>query len=65
MKILIVDDREDNLYMLEILLKGNGFAVERAREGNEALGLARKSRPDLVISDILMPGMDGFALCSE
>lgn len=65
MKILIVDDREDNLYMLETLLEGNGFSVRKAREGSEALHLARESMPDLVISDILMPGMDGFALCSE
>ena len=65
MKILLVDDREDNLYMLGALLKGNGFSVLSARDGREALDLARDVRPDLAISDILMPGMDGFALCAE
>jgi PAS domain S-box-containing protein len=65
MKVLIVDDREDNLYLLESLLGGNGFETERARDGNQALKKARESLPGLVISDILMPGMDGFALCRE
>ncbi len=65
MKILIVDDREDNLYLLESLLGGNGFETVRARDGKEALERARINIPGLVISDILMPGMDGFALCRE
>jgi response regulator RpfG family c-di-GMP phosphodiesterase len=62
-KILIVDDNSQNLYMLEILLKTNGFAVDKASNGLEALELAKNEQPDLVISDILMPGMDGFSLC--
>jgi len=65
MKVLVVDDREDNLYLLESLLGGNGFETDTAREGQEALEKARRTPPGLVISDILMPGMDGFALCRE
>jgi signal transduction histidine kinase/CheY-like chemotaxis protein len=64
-KILIVDDNAQNLYMLEILLKTNGFEVESASNGIEALELANKSLPEMVISDILMPGMDGFSLCRK
>lgn len=64
-RILIVDDIPDNLYFLEVLLKGNGYEVEAALNGAEALTLARKNPPDMVVSDILMPVMDGYALCRE
>ncbi len=60
MKVLVVDDREDNLYLLESLLGGNGFETDTAREGQEALEKARRTPPGLVISDILMPGMERF-----
>ena len=62
-KLLIVDDNTQNLYMLETLLKTNGFEVVQALNGSEALKLARTAPPDLIISDILMPEMDGFSLC--
>jgi two-component system, sensor histidine kinase and response regulator len=63
--IIIVDDRLENRYMLESLLKGVDYRISTAKNGLEALSLARKSLPDLVISDILMPVMDGFTLCKE
>jgi signal transduction histidine kinase/CheY-like chemotaxis protein len=62
-KFLIVDDNAQNLYMLEVLLKSNGFEVEQASNGKEALELAHRNPPDMIISDILMPIMDGFSLC--
>lgn len=64
-RILIVDDIPDNLYFLEVLLKGNGYEVVSALNGVEALEFARENHPDLIISDILMPVMDGYALCRE
>ncbi|MCB7129040.1 MAG: response regulator [Candidatus Brocadiales bacterium] len=63
MKILIVDDDKDARALQERVLAAQGYTVESAAKGKEALEMARRSRPDLIISDILMPEMDGFALC--
>lgn len=63
MKILIADDILENLYLLRTLLTSQGHEVVEAENGLEALDRARDGVPDLIISDILMPGMDGFALC--
>jgi PAS domain S-box-containing protein len=61
--LLIVDDNQQNLYMLQVLLSVKGFQVDLASNGSEALKRARRSPPDMIISDILMPVMDGFSLC--
>lgn len=64
-RALIVDDNEENLYLLVSILKANGLAITVARNGREALDAARREPPDLIVSDILMPVMDGYALCRE
>ncbi len=61
-RVLIVDDKEENLYFLRALLQGQGFAVDEARHGAEALARARQQLPDVVVSDLLMPVMDGYTL---
>ncbi len=62
-RVLVVDDESQNRYLLEVLLGGEGYEVESASNGREALAAARRRAPELVISDILMPEMDGFLLC--
>ncbi|RPI02545.1 MAG: hybrid sensor histidine kinase/response regulator [Ignavibacteriae bacterium] len=65
MKILLVDDKLENIDMLEKLLQGNGYETVSAENGVEALAAAKNNPPDMIISDILMPVMDGFTLCRE
>ncbi len=64
-KILYVDDLEQNRYLLRTILTAAGYELLEASNGVEALELARRERPDLILSDILMPQMDGFTLCRE
>lgn len=64
-KILTVDDKDQILKLYKTYFKNKGFKVLQAQNGREALAVARKEKPDLVISDVLMPVMDGFALCRE
>ena len=64
-RVLVVDDNADNLYLLTQLLQGHGYQVDVARHGADALRLARQSPPGLVVSDLLMPVMDGYALLRD
>jgi two-component system sensor histidine kinase/response regulator len=65
MKLLIVDDHPTNLRLLQAQLESEGHAVLQARNGVEALQVMRREPVDGVVSDILMPDMDGFQLCLE
>ena len=61
--ILIVDDNPVNLQVLLGTLNGRGYRLLVARDGATALDIARRARPDLVLLDVLMPGMGGFDVC--
>jgi two-component system alkaline phosphatase synthesis response regulator PhoP len=64
-RILLADDESDILEFLSYNLRKEGFEVFCARDGIEALELANKYRPDLIILDVMMPGMDGFEACRQ
>jgi two-component system cell cycle sensor histidine kinase/response regulator CckA len=61
-RVLVVDDKIENLYYLSALLEGHGYEVATAQHGAEALAKARVAPPDLLVSDLLMPVMDGYTL---
>lgn len=62
-EILIVDDEQDILDLIGYNLEQEGYAVRTSTDGMEALEEAKRSVPDLVILDVMMPGMDGIATC--
>ncbi|HIH43792.1 MAG TPA: response regulator [Candidatus Methanoperedenaceae archaeon] len=63
--IMIVDDNPDTQYILGLALETSGYRVESFLNGTDALARAKQGGIDLVVSDILMPDMDGFELCWE
>jgi two-component system alkaline phosphatase synthesis response regulator PhoP len=65
MKILIVDDEPDILEFLKYNFTKAGFRVQTASNGKEALVKVKEEIPTVIVSDILMPEMDGIAMCKE
>ncbi|WIM67327.1 response regulator transcription factor [Corynebacterium breve] len=65
LKILVVDDEPNIVELLTVSLKFQGFEVESASSGQEALRIARDFAPDAYILDVMMPGMDGFELLGK
>ncbi len=63
--LLIAGNNKQNLNVLQFLFKGNGFKILSTSNGTRALEIAHREHPDLIISEVLMPGMDGFELCRE
>jgi len=61
--VLVVDDKPDNLDVLIAHLNQRGFSISVALNGEDALGLTKEFLPDIIILDILMPGIDGFETC--
>jgi len=64
-KILVVDDDPDILDALTMILESQGYQVVTAQDGVEGLANLKAEKPDLMILDLLMPKMDGFAVCKE
>ncbi len=64
-RILVVDDEEPIQQLIAYNLRRHGYEVMIAGNGEDALSMARKEMPDLVILDVMLPGMDGFEVCKE
>jgi two-component system, cell cycle response regulator DivK len=60
--ILIIEDNEQNLYLLTYILERHNYRVEAARNGQEGLDLANAVKPDLILLDVQLPVMDGYAV---
>lgn len=63
--LLVIEDNEQNIYLTTFLLEKNGYRVTQARDGREGIALAHRSKPDLILLDIQLPVMDGYAVAHE
>jgi len=61
-KILVIEDNEQNLYLITFILEKNGYQVVQARDGREGIELAGRAKPRLILLDIQLPVMDGYAV---
>ncbi len=61
-KILVIEDNEQNLYLVTFILEQNGYQVIPARDGREGIELAGRETPALILLDIQLPEMDGYAV---
>jgi DNA-binding response OmpR family regulator len=64
-KVLVVDDDSDTLRIINMLLTRHGLTVVTAEDGEEGFQKALAEKPDAILLDITLPGMDGFALCAK
>ena len=63
--ILVVDDEDMIRSLLRLILVREGYEVMEAENGEDALSMVREEKPDLVLLDVMMPGMDGFTVCER
>jgi len=63
--ILVIEDNEQNLYLMTFMLEKNGYEVVQARDGREGIELATSVKPTLILLDIQLPVMDGYAVARE
>ena len=64
-KILVIEDNEQNLYLVNFILEKNGFEVFQAKSGDTGLSLADECEPDLILLDIQLPVIDGYTVARE
>ncbi len=64
-KILIIEDNEQNMYLVTFILEKHGYQVVQAWRGDTGIQLAKQENPDLILLDIQLPSMDGYAVARE
>ncbi|WP_094227296.1 response regulator [Methanolobus psychrotolerans] len=64
-KILIVDDEMDALLALKVALEAEGYNIVEAKDGYEAIDKVHSEKPDVILLDLMIPGIDGFEVCSQ
>jgi len=62
-RILFIEDEPDQILMIALRLKKNGYEVISSMDGEEGLKMAAKEKPDLILVDVVMPGIDGLEVC--
>jgi two-component system, cell cycle response regulator DivK len=63
--VLVIEDNEQNLYLMRFLLEKNGFTVVEATDGVKGVEMAKETKPHLILLDIQLPKMDGYAVARE
>jgi two-component system, cell cycle response regulator DivK len=63
--VLVIEDNEQNLYLMRFMLEKNGFIVHEARDGRAGIILASTLLPDIILLDIQLPEIDGYAVAAE
>lgn len=61
-RILVIEDNEQNLYLVRFILEKSGYEIHEARDGREGIEMAVRVKPDLILLDIQLPVMDGYAV---
>ena len=64
-KVLVVDDEKSIVEILKLNLTNEGYTVFEAYDGDEALSMAKRVDPDLILLDVMLPKMDGFTVCRK
>ncbi|HOC60805.1 MAG TPA: response regulator, partial [Smithellaceae bacterium] len=63
--ILVIEDNEQNLYLVRFILEKNGYTVHAAMDGREGIDMAMRLKPDLILLDIQLPVMDGYTVAKH
>ena len=64
-KILIIEDNEQNMYLMTFLLENNGYEIIQARNGKDGIRLAQEARPHVILLDIQLPEINGYQVAEE